>query len=93
VILRVSQADTINLLYKSYNDTINSLKQSIVKDRITFYDTLIKKVYVQADSSLYWKAQLEATKKVVVPPAQHDSDDKFIPLVLSVLALFLFLHK
>jgi prefoldin subunit 5 len=91
--MHISQADSINLLYKSYNDTINSLKKSAIKDKLTFYDTLIKKVYVQADSSLYWKAKLEAAKKIVVPPTQHDGDDKFIPMVLGVLALFLFLHK
>jgi hypothetical protein len=89
--MRVSQADTINLLYKSYNDTINALKQSAIKDKITFYDTLVKKVYLQADSSLYWKAQLETTKKIVIPPTQHDSDDKFVPKVLAVMALFLFI--
>lgn len=93
VIIRVSQADTINMLYKSYNDTINVLKQSAIKDKITFYDTLLKKVYVQADSSLYWKAKLEATNVKVVAPLEPDKDEqRFMQLVLGVFAAFLLFH-
>jgi len=35
VIMKVSQADTINLLYKNYNDTINDLKNSIKIKKLT----------------------------------------------------------
>ena len=87
--MHISQADSINLLYKSYNDTINVLKQSAIKDKLKFYDTLVKKVYVQADSSLYWKAKLETANVKVVPPQNYDKDDKFIPKALAVLALLL----
>ena len=91
--MRISQADSINLLYKSYNDTINVLKQSAIKDKLTFYDTLVKKVYLQADSSLYWKAKLEVANIKVVAPQNYDKDDKFIPIILSVLSLFLLINN
>ena len=37
--MKVSQADTINLLYKNYNDTINDLKNSI-KNKKLIVDSL-----------------------------------------------------
>lgn len=52
--MKVSQADTINLLYKSYNDTINNLKIKILK-----YDSQINKIHLKDDTikNLNWRIE------------------------------------
>lgn len=57
VIMKVSQADTINMLYRNYNDTIDGLRLSMLKEKTKFYDTIVKKIHTQTDSSFYWKGK------------------------------------
>ena len=65
VILKVSQADTINLLYKSYNDTIADLKKSITEKRY-LYDSISKEIYKKQDSFYNWKWKYEANRTIYV---------------------------
>lgn len=60
--MKVSQADTINLLYNSYNDTINNLKNSINLKRLQ-YDSINKEIYLKQDSFYNWKWKYEANKE------------------------------
>jgi len=62
VIMKVSQADTINFLYKSYNDTINDLKNSIILKRLK-YDSINKEILNKQDSFYNWKWKYEANRK------------------------------
>jgi len=60
--MKVSQADTINLLYNAYNDTINNLKNSINLKRLQ-YDSINKEIYLKQDSFYNWKWKYEANKE------------------------------
>lgn len=60
--MKVSQADTINLLYKTYNDTINDLKNSITEKRKQ-YDSINKEVRIKQDSFYNWKWKYEANRE------------------------------
>jgi len=60
--MKVSQADTINLLYNSYNDTIADLKNSINLKRIQ-YDSINKEIRFKQDSFYNWKWKYEANRK------------------------------
>ena len=62
VILKVSQADTINLLYNSYNDTIINLKNSINLKKIQ-YDSINKEIHLKQDSFYNWKWKYEANRE------------------------------
>jgi len=62
VIMKVSQADTINLLYKNYNDTIADLKNSITQKRLQ-YDSINKEIRTKQDSFYNWKWKYEANRK------------------------------
>jgi hypothetical protein len=54
--MKVSQADTINILFKSYNDTIAQLKNSITQKR-NLYDSLNKEVLRKKDTIFYWEGK------------------------------------
>jgi hypothetical protein len=60
--MKVSQADTINLLYKTYNDTINNLKNSITQKRFQ-YDSINQEIRIKQDSLFNWKWKYEANRK------------------------------
>jgi hypothetical protein len=60
--MKVSQADTINLLYKNYNDTITDLKNSITQKRFQ-YDSINQEIRIKQDSLFNWKWKYEANKK------------------------------
>jgi len=60
--MKVSQADTINLLYNAYNDTINNLKNSINLKRLQ-YDSINKEIYLKQDSFYNWKWKYEANRE------------------------------
>jgi len=62
VIMKVSQADTINLLYKNYNDTISDLKNSITQKRFQ-YDSINQEIRIKQDSFYNWKWKYEANRK------------------------------
>jgi hypothetical protein len=60
--MKVSQADTINLLYKTYNDTIADLKNSITQKRFQ-YDSINQEIRIKQDSLFNWKWKYEANRK------------------------------
>jgi len=60
--MKVSQADTINLLYKTYNDTISDLKNSITQKRLQ-YDSISQEIRIRQDSLFNWKWKYEANRE------------------------------
>ena len=62
VIMTVGQADTINLLYRLYNDSITELKNSITTKRLQ-YDSINKEICISKDSFYNWKWKYEANRK------------------------------
>jgi hypothetical protein len=63
--MKVSQADTINLLYKTYNDTIVDLKNSITQKRKQ-YDSINQEVRLKQDSFYNWKWKYEANRAAYI---------------------------
>ena len=63
--MKVSQADTINLLYKTYNDTINDLKNSITQKRFQ-YDSINQEIRLKQDSFYNWKWKYEANRAAYI---------------------------
>ena len=61
VIMKVSQADTINLLFNSYNNTISTLKDSLTIKKEK-YDSLYQTIYQTKDSFYNWKWKYEANR-------------------------------
>lgn len=61
--MTVSQADTINILYRNYNDTIHLLKDSI-KTKTIKYDSLYNKTNQEKDSIYNWKWKYSANKSI-----------------------------
>ena len=60
VIMKVSQADTINLLFNSYNDTINTLKNSLtIKNEK--YDSIYKAIHLKQDSINLWQGKYQTS--------------------------------
>jgi len=63
VIMKVSQADTINMLYKFYSQKIDSLTDSVaIKNKTN--EELYKKLLVKNDTIFYWKGKYEASKEL-----------------------------
>lgn len=58
VIMRIGQADTINLLYKSYNDTISILKDSL-KTKTKHNNVLVTEVRYKEDSIKNYKWKID----------------------------------
>ena len=62
VIMKVSQADTINMLYNFYSQKIDSLTDSIaIKNKTN--EELYKKLLVKNDTIFYWKGKYEASRE------------------------------
>ena len=73
VIMRVSQADTINMLYNSYLNKIDSLKDSVtIKNKTN--ETLNKTIFSKNDTIFYWKGKYEASKELYKAPRYRDID-------------------
>ena len=60
--MTIGQADTVNMLYRSYNDSITKLKQLITIKRLQ-YDSLNKEIYNKQDSFYNWKWKYEANRE------------------------------
>jgi hypothetical protein len=58
--MKVSQADTINLLFNSYNNTINTLKDSLTIKKEK-YDSIYKKIHYKEDSINLWKGKYQTS--------------------------------
>jgi hypothetical protein len=60
--MKVSQADTINMLYKFYSQKIDSLTDSVaIKNKTN--EELYKKLLVKNDTIFYWKGKYEASRE------------------------------
>jgi len=71
--MKVSQADTINLLYQSYNSKIDSLSDSLkIKNDIN--ERLNQAVFSKNDTIFYWKGKYEASKELYRAPRYRDID-------------------
>jgi hypothetical protein len=69
--MRVSQADTINMLYNFYNNKIDSLMDSVaIKNKKN--EELNKAVLVKNDTIFYWKGKYEASKELYKSPRYKD---------------------
>lgn len=83
VIMKVSQADTINLLFNSYNNTINTLKDSLTIKKQK-YDSIYKAIHYKEDSINLWKGNIKqvltslesAPKPEVTKPKKSTSSRK-----------------
>jgi len=63
VIMKVSQADTINMLYKFYSQKIDSLTDSVIIKNKT-NEELNKAVRIKNDTIFYWKGKYEASREL-----------------------------
>lgn len=71
--MKVSQADTINMLYNFYNNKIDSLKDSVaIKNKKN--EELNKAVRVKNDTIFYWKGKYEASRELYKAPKYRDID-------------------
>jgi hypothetical protein len=59
VIITIGQADTINQLYKSYNDTIKILQLKLKKN-----DSLLRTRTIEKDSFYNWKYKYSVNKSI-----------------------------
>ena len=60
VILSITQADTINKLYKDYNDSIKSLNNTItIKNKK--YDSIYKEIHRKQDSVNLWQGKYQTS--------------------------------
>lgn len=59
VIITIGQADTINQLYKSYNDTIKTLQLKLKKN-----DSLLRTRTIEKDSFYNWKYKYSVNKSI-----------------------------
>ena len=73
VIMKVSQADTINMLYKFYSQKIDSLTDSVIIKNKT-NEELNKAVRIKNDTIFYWKGKYEASKELYRAPRYRDID-------------------
>jgi hypothetical protein len=71
--MKVSQADTINMLYKFYSQKIDSLTDSVtIKNKTN--EELNKAVRIKNDTIFYWKGKYEASKELYRAPRYRDID-------------------
>ena len=75
--MKVSQADTINLLFNSYNNTISTLKDSLTIKKQK-YDSLYQTIYQTKDSFYNWKWKYEANRNsYITREAEKEKDKKY----------------
>ena len=95
VILSITQADTINKLYKSYNDSIELLNNTItIKNKK--YDSIYKAIHFKQDSINLWQGKYQTSVDLfrTRPKARsYDSEEKLdfaqkIILIIIILVQF-----
>ena len=92
VIMTVPQADTINLLYKNYNDTIIDLKNSITYKRLQ-YDSINQEIRIRQDSLYNWKWKYEANRAVYIRSEKENwKKEKLNEAAKFILAGIIFLQ-
>lgn len=73
VIMTVKQGEEINNLYRSYNNKIDLLEDSLtIKKKKN--DSLIKALYKKRDTVFYWKGKYEASRELYRAPKSRDYD-------------------
>jgi hypothetical protein len=83
--MKVSQADTINMLYKSFNDTIANLKNSITEKK-HLYDSINKEILRKKDTIFYWEGKYQASRELYFPKQRNiDKEEAFHLLQKIVL--------
>jgi hypothetical protein len=93
--MKVSQADTINLLFNSYNNTINTLKDSLTIKKQK-YDSIYKAIHYKEDSINLWKGKYQTSFDLfrVRPKARsYQAEEKYefaqkIILIAIILVQF-----
>ena len=95
VILSITQADTINKLYKSYNDSIGLLNNTLtIKNKK--YDSIFKAIHYKEDSITLWKGKYQTSVDLfrTRPKARsYDSEEKLEfaqKIILIAIILFQF---
>lgn len=73
VIMTLKQGEEINNLYRSYNNKIDLLEDSLtIKKKKN--DSLIKALYKKRDTVFYWKGKYEASRELYRAPKSRDYD-------------------
>lgn len=78
VILTINQADTINKLYKDYNDSIQLLNNTLtIKNKK--YDSIFKAIHHKEDSINIWKSKYQTSVDLfrLRQKRSYDSEEKF----------------
>ncbi len=92
VIMTVKQANEINILFKSYGNTIDLLKDSLTIKNIK-NDSLNKTIYTKRDTIHYWKGKYEASRELYRAPKSRDYDKKealdFAQKVILIVIIFI----
>ena len=95
VILSITQADTINKLYKSYNDSIQLLNNTItIKNKK--YDSIYKAIHRKQDSINIWQGKYQTSVDLfkLRPKARsYETEEKLdfaqkIILIIIILVQF-----
>jgi hypothetical protein len=73
--MTVKQANEINILFKSYVNSIDLLKDSITIKNIK-NDSLNKAIYTKRDTIHYWEGKYEASRELYRTPKSRDYDKK-----------------
>jgi hypothetical protein len=95
VILSITQADTINKLYKDYNDSIGLLNNTLtIKNKK--YDSIFKAIHYKEDSINLWKGKYQTSVDLfrLRPKARsYEAEEKLdfaqkIILIIIILVQF-----
>ena len=95
VILSITQADTINKLYKSYNDSIELLNNTIIIKNKK-YDSIYKAIHRKQDSINIWQGKYQTSVDLfrLRPKARsYETEEKLdfaqkIILIIIILVQF-----
>lgn len=71
VIMTLKQGEEINTLYRSYNDRIILLKDSLTIKNLN-NDSLSKALHKKSDSIFYWRGKYEASRELYRAPKSRD---------------------
>jgi hypothetical protein len=84
--MKVSQADTINMLYKFYSQKIDSLNDSVaIKNKTN--EELYKKLLVKNDTIFYWKGKYEASRELFFPKQRNIDKEEAFHLLQKIILI------
>lgn len=84
--MKVSQADTINLLYKSYNDTITNLK-NLITEKKRLYDSINKEIIRKKDTIFYWEGKYQASRELYYPKQRNIDKEEAFQFLQKILLM------